>query len=158
MTTRLPALLAAATLAAVTVAVPAALAQDWRQPPAFGAVNIPAGFMPDPYVHNVTAGGSLDAGRVLGGNCVGTIANAPDFRMHYTAGQYNLTIYAESRSDTTLVVNTPDGRWHCNDDWNDTLNPGLTFANPLSGQYDVWLGAYGGGRGIPAQILVSERY
>ena len=146
-------------MAAVVMAVlvGSAWAQDWRRPPAFGAVNISAGFMPDPYIHNVTAGGTLQAEYVLGGNCYGTIANAPDLRIYYTGGQFDLTIYAQSASDTTLVVNAPDGSWHCNDDWQD-LNPGMTFVRPLSGQYDIWIGSYGGGRGIPAQILISERY
>ena len=152
------------TLTAAAVAVGTALltatpadAQDWRRAPAFGAVSLSAGFVPDPYVHRVTAGGTLDASRVIGGNCLGTIANAPDFRMYYSAGGYALTIHATSGADTTLVVNAPDGSWHCNDDW-DGLDPGMTFPAPMSGQYDVWLGSYGGGRGIPAQIMITELY
>lgn len=151
------ALLATMTAAAIATGSWAALAQDWRQPPAFGAVTINAGFTPDPYVHNVTAGGTLQAEQVLGGSCFGTMANAPDLRIYYNAGGYNLTIYARSAADTTLIVNTPDGNWYCNDDWDGT-NPGMTFTGPQSGQYDIWLGSYGGGRGIPAQILITEAY
>ena len=146
-------------LAAVVLAASAgsAWAQDWRRAPAFGAVNLSAGFTPDPYVHSVTAGGTLRAETVLGGGCAGTMANAPDLRINYSAGAFNLTIAGQSSADTTLIVNAPDGSWHCNDDWQ-ALNPGITFTSPLSGQYDIWIGSYGGGRGIPAQILISELY
>ena len=160
MTIKRSALLLAAVLAAAAglayAPVPAD-AQDWRRPPAFGGVNLYSGFTPDPFYRDLTAGGRLDAARVLGGACVGTIANAPDFRMNYSAGGYPLTIYVESYRDTTLVVNTPDGSWYCNDDW-DGLNPGMTFDVPMSGQYDIWVGSYEFGRGIPARLFVTELY
>ncbi len=152
-------MLAAALAAALALALVSSPleAQDWRRAPAFGAVTLYSGFTPDPYYRDLTAGGTLDASRAIGGNCYGSIANAPDFRMNYSAGSYALTIYVESYRDTTLVVNTPDGRWHCNDDW-DQLNPGMTFPAPQSGQYDIWVGSYEFGRGIPARLFVTELY
>ena len=159
MRVRLPAALTAGVVAvAVAVALltaPMADAQNWRRPPAFGAVTLYSGFTPDPFYRDLTAGGTIDAGRVLGGACVGSIANAPDFRMNYSAGSYPLTIYVQSFEDTTLIVNTPDGNWYCNDDW-DGLDPGLSFDFPMSGQYDIWVGTYNPGRGIPARLFITE--
>jgi hypothetical protein len=43
--------------------------------------------------------------------------------------------------DTILLVNTPDGNWHFNDDYRGT-NSAITFQNPMQGQYDIWTGSY----------------
>jgi hypothetical protein len=58
-------------------------------------------------------------------------------------------------SDTTLVINGPDGRWYCNDDANG-VNPAFRFASPRSGQYDVWVGTYSNSGLRPARLFISE--
>jgi hypothetical protein len=131
-------------------------AQNYNLRPSFGTVNLNANFYPDPYVIRVTAGGNVPAERLGGSQCVGSIANAPDVRLNYRAGQgLPLYISATARSDITLVVNLPNGRWACNDDFIGT-DPGLVFSNPMSGQYDIWIGHYGRGAGVPAQLRISE--
>lgn len=131
----------------------AAVAQNFSLPPAYGTLNLSAGFLPDPQAVNVVAGGNIDARR-LGGNCVGAIANPPDVRLNYRAGNFPLFISVRSGADTTLVINLPNGQWLCNDDFQG-LNPGVILQNPPSGQYDIWVGTFGGGT-APAQVLVSE--
>ena len=132
------------------------LAQNFNRPPSFGTVNLSANFAPDPFVVNVTAGGTIPAERIGGSGCVGSIADAPDVRLNYRAGGgLPLYISATSRADVTLLVNLPDGRWICNDDFRGT-DPGLIFRNPQSGQYDIWIGHYDRGRSIPAQLRISE--
>lgn len=101
-----------------------------------------AGFTPDPITSNIYSGGSIDASRTIGGSCVGMIANAPDYEFTYTAGSFPLSFRVQSRGDTSLIINGPDGRWYCNDDTNG-LNPELTWGRPASGSYDVWVGAVG---------------
>jgi len=147
---------AAVAMAAFAVsATGAALAQDFNQAPAYGASSLRAGFLPDPHVVNVEAGGVNDASRSIG--CAGFVATAPDYRLNYTAGSYPLTIGAVSGGDTTIVVNAPDGSWFCDDDSGGNLNPALTFASPMSGQYDIWVGTFNSGRLIPAQIVITEQ-
>lgn len=143
-------------LLALSVLPTLALAQDYNRRPSFGTVNLNANFAPDPYNVNVTAGGNVPAERVGGRDCVGSIANAPDVRLNYNAGQ-GLPLYlsAVSNADVTLVVNLPDGSWACNDDFQGT-NPGLIFRRPLSGQYDIWIGHYDRGSSVPAQLRISE--
>jgi len=53
----------ALTVGAVTAALMASatLAQDYTEPPSFGRVSLSSGFTPDPYVRNLTAGGSIRA-------------------------------------------------------------------------------------------------
>jgi serine protease Do/protease YdgD len=130
-----------------------AVAQNTSLPPAYGTLNLNAGFLPDPQTVNVVAGGNIDARR-LGSNCVGAIANPPDVRLNYRAGNFPLFISVRSSADTTLVINLPNGQWLCNDDFQG-LNPGVILQNPPSGQYDIWVGTFGGGTAA-AQVLVSE--
>ena len=146
-------LLAAATLA--TAAAPAA-AQDYSQEPSYGSVTLYSGFTPDPYRVNLQSGGSIDAGN-LGSPCTGFIANAPDFRLNYESGSLPLYITVASGADTTLVINAPDGSWYCNDDTNG-VDPLVTFTQPQSGQYDIWVGTYGGSDLNSAELRISELY
>lgn len=129
---------ACAALAALTLGA-AASAQNYSLNPNFGTFSLNAGFLPDPYTVNVVAGGNINANR-LGSSCVGSISDAPDVRLNFNGGR--ISIGAQSNSDTTIVVNGPDGRWYCNDDF-DGLNPQVTLSG--SGQYDIWVGTYSGG-------------
>jgi hypothetical protein len=147
-------LTALAATAAALLAGPA-LAQDFSEEPTFGTLNLLTGFIPDPAVIPMIAGGDIDAGS-LGGTCNGYIANAPDFRVNYEAGtDFPLIISAVSEADTTLVVNAADGSWHCNDD-SHGLNPAVSFTSPQSGQYDIWVGVYGEATTAPAGLYISE--
>ena len=132
------------------------IAQDYTEPPSFGSVTLNSGFTPDPHVRNLTAGGAIEARRFRS-DCRGYIANPPDYSVYYSAGSFPLIFSVDSDRDTTLVVNGPDGRWHCDDDGADSpLNPMLRFSNPQSGRYDIWVGTYSSGSGVPATLFVSE--
>lgn len=138
----------------VCLATPA-LAQQSGASPTFGSVTLEAGFMPDPYRKQITAGGTIDASESRGGNCVGMIARAPDFNLVYSADARDLVIKVGSNEDTTLVVNSADGRWYCNDD-SDGVDPAMRIRNPPSGVYEIWVGTYGEDP-TPATIFISER-
>jgi hypothetical protein len=144
-------LLAAGSLAAAT----SAAAQDLSAQPTYETVNLNSGFPNDPYNVSVSSGGSIDASGI-GSPCTGYIANAPDVRLNYQSGSLPLYIYATSDSDTTLIVNAPDGQWYCDDDSNGGLNPQVTFLKPQSGQYDIWIGTYASADFRPATLHVSE--
>lgn len=144
-----------AALALAMCATPV-LAQDYNLDPSFGWLNLMTGYVPDPAVIPLVAGGDIDASS-LGEGCVGFIADAPDFRVTYEAGtDFPLIISAVSDADTTLVVNDAGGGWHCNDD-TDGLNPAIRFDQPASGQYDIWVGVYADGpTTAPAGLYISE--
>lgn len=144
-------LLAAGSLAAAT----SAAAQDLSAQPTYETVNLNSGFPNDPYNVSVSSGGSIDASGI-GSPCTGYIANAPDVRLNYQSGSLPLYIYATSDSDTTLIVNAPDGQWYCDDDSNGGLNPQVTFLKPQSGQYDIWIGTYASADFRPATLHISE--
>lgn len=133
-----------------------ALGQDVAGTPSFGTITLNTGFTPDPRNVDVQAGGTLDATRVPAGDCHGFIAGPPDVRVNYTAGSLPLSFSVNSSVDTTLIINTPDGHWSCNDDSNG-LNPRISFDHPDSGQYDVWVGTMDNGNLHAARLSVSER-
>ncbi|MGE0459012.1 MAG: hypothetical protein AB7O56_12505 [Bauldia sp.] len=126
---------------------------------AFGTITLPGGFLPDPYVRNVTAGGGYHLGN-CGFNANGWVASAPDFQFSYSAAGYPLTIAINSNTDTVLLINAPDGSWHFSDD--DGIGPyglgaAIYFPNPLGGVYDIWIGTYNQASGIPAQLVITEQ-
>ena len=121
---------------------------------AYGEVSLSAGFTPDPHVVSLTAGGTI-AASVVSSSCSGSIAEAPDYQITYTAGSLPLTIRTSASTDTTLVINGPDGQWHCDDDSGDGTNAQVRFAKPASGVYDIWVGTYSGGTN-PARLEITE--
>lgn len=129
---------------------------SWALDPAYGTIELVAGFQPDPHAVEIAAGGGLDASSV---GCVGWIAQAPDYRVNWTAGsgQLPLIFSVQSDADTVLVVNDAEGNWLCNDDTNG-FNPAISIANPPSGQYDIWVGTYAQGDLQDSVLSVSEVY
>jgi hypothetical protein len=122
------------------VSVTRAAPQDPALKPTFGAVELKAGFTPDPYKKELVAGGEIETKK---GGFTHWVAKAPDFQLNYKAGGFPLTIYAESPGDTTLLINLPDGTWVADDDSGGMLNPKLKFEKPQSGRYDIWVGTIG---------------
>ncbi len=130
-------------------------AQDFAASPNYGTIRVPGGSAPYPYVVEIIAGGAVDAAG-LGPNCRDLISEAPDLRILYSASDLTLALRATSDADTILVVNAPDGSWHCSADGAGGHNPALEFVQPLSGQYDIWVGAKAAGVGWPTRLEVSE--
>ncbi len=92
----------------------------------------------------IVPGGST-AVEDLGAGCTGYIyEEQPDLKVVLDAASSQLGIFVNSNIDTTLVVNDPNGAWHCNDDSNylSNSNPGVLFDNPDDGTYDIWVGTY----------------
>jgi hypothetical protein len=128
---------------------------DWSLAPNYETLTLRAGFSPDPQMRSISAGGSV-AVPDYGAGCRGYASSAPDIDVNYTAGGYQLNIYAKSDQDITLIVNAPDGSWWCSDDAYGT-NPHVNFTNPQSGKYNVWIGTYRSSGTLPESVLyVSE--
>jgi hypothetical protein len=120
-----------------------AFAQDPTLSPNYETINLDAGFLPDPALYEVSMGGDFYAGDV-DFSCYGYVSDAPDYRLNYSAGGSGLGIYTNAEADTTLLINTPDGEWICDDDnlFLNNLNAGFYFENPQSGEYNIWVGSY----------------
>ncbi|MEM6713009.1 MAG: peptidase S1 [Pseudomonadota bacterium] len=130
----------------------------FRGNPHFGSVRLDEGFLPDPWNRRVTAGGQNEISNCGVGGW-GWTARRPDYRIQYsTSGSSALTFIIQSNVDTVLLVNDPNGRWHFDDDGGADLGAALRIGNAPSGQYDIWIGSYNRGSGIPANLQISERY
>ena len=129
-------------------------AQSVSASPTYGTVRLNAGFLPDPDVTSLTAGGSIDINM---GQCTyGQVADAPDVDLYYDAGNgASLYIYAEAKEDITLLINLPDGSWVCNDDGFTGTNPIIQIPKAASGLYDIWVGTYGSDL-ASATLSISE--
>jgi hypothetical protein len=154
----------AAAAAAVGLAAAPALAQDYSLDPNFGTYEMVSPFDPDPFILNdIIAGGSVRVYETIEG-CNGHVSEAPDLRVNFVAGSglpLTFAVVSTEGYDTTLLINGPDGTWYCNDDVGGddsslVLNSGLTFNNPQSGQYDVWVGTFGEGENFPVVFAVTE--
>lgn len=121
---------------------------------AHGEAQLHFGFHPDPFERAVMAGGSVNA-FFVGDGCPGFVAAAPSFELDYQAGELPLILRARSGNDATLLVNTPDGQWLCDDDSAGDLNPEIRFDRPMSGVYDIWVGVFEGGT-AEAVLSISE--
>jgi len=135
-----------------------AAAQDVSILPSSGDASLSAGFTPDPYRVRLQTGGLIDASQTRGPGCNGFIAETPDFDLFYNAGALPLIISVNADVDTTLVINAPDGSWHCDDDSGDGLNPSIRFTGPQSGLYDIWIGTYADASREEATLSISELF
>ena len=117
-------------------------AVDISLTPNYGTANLDAGFTPDPWTKSILAGGSVAASTAKAG-CQGAVSAAPDMQIFYSAGDADLTFRVEASDDTTLLINTPNGRFYCDDDSGGGVNPQVVITNPQDGRYDVWVGTYG---------------
>jgi serine protease Do len=140
----------------LVVHVAAAQELNWRAAPLYETVTLSAGFMPDPREIRLEAGGSTEVGSDLAPDCKGNVnASRPDVDLDYTAGSSALYIYVRASFDSTLTVFGPDSRWYCNDDFAGR-DPLVVFQNPRSGNYNIWVGTYGGSDTPSARLLISE--
>jgi hypothetical protein len=139
---------AAASVAVLAIS-PMAQAQDYGMDPTYADFSLETGFEDDPQTVELTAGGTERFDDEAG--CAGYVAEAPDVRITYTAGEFfPLSFFVSTpedgnAADTILLINTPGGEWVCNDDYDPEIagvNPGIIFEAPESGQYDIWVGSY----------------
>ena len=124
---------------------------DWEAEPTYGATSLETGFTPDPAAIDLVAGGP-DENSIEG--CNGYINNAaPDVDLNFeTDGNAPLKIYVRSSTDTVILVNLPDGEWVCNDDYDGT-SAAVLLDDPVSGNYNIWVGTFGSDVEEPAATL-----
>lgn len=132
----------AAPSAGVTAADPIV---GWDQIPFFGTSTLEAGFSSDPRTVTVSAGGGV-LNPLDGPGCVGYIGVLPTHIVDYTAGAHSTLTFSSAPTDPagdlTLVVRTPSGVYHCDDDSGEGTNPRIDVDSPESGEYRIWAGSF----------------
>ncbi len=147
---------AAALAMALAAASPALACPDWQGVPHFGTIDLTAGFEPDPAVYRITAGGTIDLSRCFNGGEAGYVTTRPDFDLNWFGSSSQLTIAVQvGGADAVLLVNAPDGSWYYSDDVRGS-DPAITFSNPQTGLYDIWIGTYDGSRRNPGRLVFTE--
>lgn len=126
--------------------------------PTFGEIHLTTGFSPDPYTISITGGGAIDvaAQNLPSAECTGYAAEAPDIRLFWAGSSARLRIFFQALEDTTLIVNDPNGVWHCSDDFNGTIQPLVEILNPPEGQYDIWVGTFGENYAVEGTLYITE--
>lgn len=135
------------------VATAEAAAQDPGGDPTYGDVSLDAGFTPDPWEMDLTAGGSISVDK---GSCsYGEVADDPDVDLYWDGSGSTLYIYVIAGDDTTLLVNMPNSDWRCDDDSYGDGDPILEIPKAPDGLYDIWVGTYAEEM-ISATLYISE--
>ena len=119
----------------------------------FGTVSLTPGFVPDPHVVSGTSGGAIQASTWQAG-CTGWVSQTPDHILDAQGNFGLMRVLVRSGSDTTLVVQKPDGSYLCNDD-TEGRNPVIAGSFP-PGPYKVWVGSYRQGQNASYQVGFSE--
>ncbi|MBL8132071.1 MAG: hypothetical protein JNL42_09460 [Anaerolineae bacterium] len=126
---------------------------DFGLSPRYGTADLsPADRFPYE-VYNVDVSGDADASTIRG--CVGFTTEAPTFRVIWSGGRGSpLRFGFFSDEDTTIIVNTANGQWVCNDDSGGSINPLVEITNAPDGQYDIWIGHYARNRRAAGTLSV----
>ena len=124
----------------------------------YGSTSLAPGFTPDPVQVGITSGGSLSVPNMnLGSGCVGYATSTPDYIVYVTGQMNYLSFYNEGTGDTGLVINDPNGNWHCDDDSRGGTNPMVALTYAQAGQYDIWVTSYSAGQNVSGTLSVTER-
>ncbi len=124
-----------------------------------GTVDLAAGFLPDPYAHDVTGGGSEPAASFADAGCAGYIAPEPDFVVDWSGDTAQLRVLFTAEragTDASLAVLGPDGVWTCGDDSDGLPDPLVLVDRPAVGPYGVWVGTPEPGGSIEGRLFVTE--
>ena len=159
------------TLDAVVEAINAGLETDLRNTNAsfvdafaeanYGTLLVEAGRRPEGHTAAGIAGGAIDVSDVIDG-CRGWVSRTPDYRIRWTgrAGSLGFRFAAAetgaNTDDTTLAVRTPDGRWFCDDDSGNGIDPMVLLDDPKPGDYTVWAGSYVRNAYIEGELRVLD--
>ena len=142
----------AAQATAVATAAPAGGSEG-----AFLTINPLAGLPLDPFLVSAQGGGPVEAS-TLAKNCTGYIPANPTVTVDYKGQSDFLKAFFYSDGDSTLVVQTPDGKYVCGDDTSRlVLDPTVEIKKPAQGRYNVWVGSARAKDLVPGFLVFTAR-
>jgi hypothetical protein len=123
-----------------------------------------------PFTTAVAVSGTIPAFEFesLGDICNGLLEPLPSVVLELTGDEDSLDIFFDSDSDSTLVVETPDGKVLCNDDSlrdqvaNDeveeevNLNPLVTLTGAAPGRYYIYVGRLNDSAGVEGILTITN--
>lgn len=127
------------------------------EPSAYLTLDMAAGFALDPFLVSLNGGGEVDASTIHS-DCVGYINDQPVLTANWEGTVDALRVFFYSDSDSTLVIQQPDGSYLCNDDLADNvLDPEIAVTQPVTGVYKLWVGSYDANQLIPGLLVITAR-
>jgi hypothetical protein len=132
---------------------------DMTSCPSFGDTLLTPVDLIAAHVVPMLAGGPVDAS-ALGGTCSGHVAAEADYRVQLSEAAARLLIAftPENAGDrTTLVINGPDGRWHCGSGSDERTQTDVRFIDASAGQYDIWVGSGRAGQWVGGELRIGGR-
>lgn len=130
---------------------------DNPEPSAYLTLDMQAGFALDPFLVSLNGGGELDAS-TLDPACVGYINDQPVLTANWGGAVDVLRIFFYSDSDSTLVIQQPDGDYLCADDVDENvLDAEVVAEKPSAGTYKIWVGSYEPDQLIPGLLVITAR-
>jgi hypothetical protein len=127
------------------------------EPSAYLTLDMQAGFALDPFLVSLNGGGELDAS-TLDPTCAGYINDRPVLTADWEGAVDFLRVFFFSDSDSTLVIQQPDGEYLCADDVDENvLDPEVVAEQPASGTYNIWVGSYEPNQLIPGLLVITAR-
>ncbi len=94
--------------------------------------------------------------RFLGRQCLGFGARAPSARFAVREGVPFLRAFVRSVGDSTIAVRAPNGVLYCADD-TFGVHPSVDVAQPVAGEWQVFVGTYAPRVTLPFELTVSTR-
>jgi len=124
---------------------------------AFISIDATAGFALDPFFVSVNGGGELSASQ-LAENCTGYVNPSPVVSLNWSGKADFARVFVYSDQDTTLVIQTPDGKYLCGDDAQAlVLDPSIDLEKPSEGRYNIWVGGYAQNQLVPAILVLTGK-
>ena len=124
--------------------------------PLYGEISLAPGFQPSPFTIQIVGGGRNRSADFLAEAACGFVSEAPDFTVTLGEDFREIMLALYSRADMTLLVNAPDGSWHCGADQFGAY-AGVRFSHPLAGHYDVWVGSADEGNYAASVFYATEQ-
>jgi hypothetical protein len=99
-----------------------------------------------PRIAEVRAGGSVLLGQCPDLPGTGNIPFDPSVSILYVADRkrMDLEFRTEGSCDTVLLLRSPSGRWHFDDDNGQGHNARIRVAAPPEGRWEIWVGSQAG--------------
>ena len=127
----------------------------------YGHTELSAGFMPDPLGISVIGDGHSAGGDSIY-SCQGHDAHynseKPDYTFQWNSSTpFKLSAKTEIENDLALIVRYPNGRKHCFDDFEGSLNP-VAFIDAGEGHYEIWVGTISEQIDEEFALSITERF
>lgn len=131
--------------------------QPEPEPSAYLTLDMAAGFALDPFLVSLNGGGEVAASS-LDDQCAGYVNDKPVLTARWHGAADELKVFFYSDSDSSLVIQQPDGKYVCADDFDpNVLDAQLTLTQPVTGTYKLWIGASDANQLIPGLLVITAQ-